>query len=250
MAETSCIAWPRAVAPKFPETVKGIAGLDPMEGVAASSDAVVLAALEKVCSSLVSAKKMLDELDGKVGDADCGSTMATAAGMVLGHKDKLPLADAKALYSCLASLLGKAMGGSSGVLLSIMFMGMASSFDKSGKQSWADGGPQAFMDGLQAMMEAGGAKKGSRTMLDSLVPAAEALLAGKGFPGAKQAAIAGAEATKTMMPRAGRSENVPEQVWKGVEDPGARAAVVVFSALANAVGTFYVEQAGKSTGSK
>merc|ERR1712046_476888 len=93
-------------------------------------------------------------------------------------------------------------------------------------------GPKAFMDGLQAMMAAGGAKTGSRTMLDALVPAAEALLADKGFAGAKTAAEEGCTATKTMPPRAGRSENVPESMWKSVEDPGAKAVALVFSELA------------------
>merc|ERR1712087_366104 len=105
----------------------------------------------------------------------------------------------------MGSVLGKVGGGSSGVLLSIMFMGMASSFAKSGKSTWQDDGAQAFMDGLQAMMDAGGAKKGSRTMLDAMVPAAEALLAGKGLAGAKDAAQAGMEDTKNIAPRAGRS---------------------------------------------
>merc|ERR1712048_608120 len=104
---------------------------------------------------------------------------------------------------------------------------MATSFEKQKSSSWEKGGPQAFMDGLDAMMAAGGASTGSRTMLDALVPAAKALVAGKGFAGAKVAAEQGALATKTMAPRAGRSENVPESVWKGVEDPGAKAAALV-----------------------
>merc|ERR1711948_224018 len=104
------------------------------------------------------------------------------------------------------------MGGSSGVLMSIMFMGMAADFEKSGK-GWKDGGGNAFKHGLNAMMAAGGATTGSRTMLDALVPAADALVAGGGWADAKNAACTGAEATKTMPPRAGRSENVPESAW-------------------------------------
>ena len=60
------------------------------------------------------------------------------------------------------------------------------------------------------MMQAGGASAGSRTMLDALLPAAEALVAGKSLAEAAEAAKAGQEATKTMAPRAGRSENVPK----------------------------------------
>lgn len=72
----------------------------------------------------------------------------------------------------------------------------------------------ALQAGLQAMMDAGGAAPGTwhmpsesvplgaRTMLDALVPAADALIEKKGLPGAHAAAKQGAEATKTMKPKA------------------------------------------------
>ena len=44
----------------------------------ASSDEVVKEMLVKGCQALIAAKKELDTLDSKVGDADCGSTMAKA----------------------------------------------------------------------------------------------------------------------------------------------------------------------------
>eukprot|EP00913_Durusdinium_trenchii_P014776 g13859.t1 len=116
------------------------------------------------------------------------------------------------------------MGGSSGVLLSIMFMGMSSHWESG--SNWSSL-PEAFKAGLQAMMDAGGASPGSRTMLDALVPAADALIEEKGLTGAAAAAKEGCEATKSMKPKAGRSENVPESVLKGVPDPGAKAAARV-----------------------
>jgi len=231
MADTAAPAWPAAVVPEFPKPTEGMKCLDPFEKHTPSSDADVLAVLEKVCNKLVVSRKLLDDLDAKVGDADCGATMAAAGSGVLAMKDKLPCADPTAFCQCLGAILHK-MGGSSGVLMSILWSGMATSFERSGKKSWKEHGPQAFMDGLKEMMEAGGATTGSRTMLDALVPAAEALLANKGFAGAKAAAEEGALATKAMVPRAGRSENVPESVWKGVEDPGARAVALVFGELA------------------
>jgi len=230
-ADTAVRLWPNAVEPSAPKLVPGPAGLDAMENSTPSADEAVSAIIKKLCAALISAKKELDDLDSKVGDADCGSTMASAAQCVLDAMDKFPLADPNQLCRCLGATLSKAMGGSSGVLLSIMFMGTQASFQKSGKKTWADGGGQAFMDGLQAMMDAGGASTGSRTMLDALVPAAKALADGKGFAAASEAATAGMEATKTMAPLAGRTENVPESVWRNVPDPGAKAAAIVFAAL-------------------
>ena len=184
--------------------------------------------LEKACKALIAAKVELDHLDSKVGDADCGSTMAKAATSILEKQEQLPMSDPKAFCTCLSELLGKTMGGSSGVLLSIMFMGMSNHLETT--NSWSEG-PAAFKAGLKAMMDAGGAAPGARTMLDALVPAADALIENKGLTGAAAAAKEGTEKTKSMKPKAGRSENVPESVLKGVPDPGAKAAELVFAAL-------------------
>merc|ERR1740138_964595 len=103
-------------------------------------------------------------------------------------KDKLPMDRPQEFCQCVGATLAKVMGGSSGVLMAILWSGMATSFKKSGGGSWAAQGPKAFKDGLQAMMDAGGASAGARTMLDALLPAADALLAGNGFSGASKAA--------------------------------------------------------------
>lgn len=226
-APVACSAWPKAVAPQFPEPAP-VKVKDCFEGVSPSSDENVKAILEKACKALIEAKAELDRLDSKVGDADCGSTMAKAASSILEKQEQLPMADPKAFCACLSDLLGKTMGGSSGVLLSIMFMGMSSHLD--GSNSWSSG-PAALKAGLQAMMDAGGAAPGARTMLDALVPAADALVEQKGLAGAAAAAKEGTEKTKSMKPKAGRSENVPESVLKGVPDPGAKAVELVFAAL-------------------
>lgn len=226
-APVACSAWPKAVAPQFPEPAP-VKVKDCFEGVSPSSDENVKAILEKACKALIEAKAELDRLDSKVGDADCGSTMAKAASSILEKQEQLPMADPKAFCACLSDLLGKTMGGSSGVLLSIMFMGMSSHLD--GSNSWSSG-PAALKAGLQAMMDAGGAAPGARTMLDALVPAADALVEQKGLTGAAAAAKEGTEKTKSMKPKAGRSENVPESVLKGVPDPGAKAVELVFAAL-------------------
>lgn len=82
-----------------------------------SSDDTVKEILEKGCKALIAAKKELDTLDSKVGDADCGSTMAKvgsnmrigcreAASSVLEKQAQLPMADPKAFCACLSELLG------------------------------------------------------------------------------------------------------------------------------------------------
>ena len=89
----------------------------------------------------------------------------------------------------------------------------------------------------------GGATKGHRTMLDALLPAAEAMRAAtaSGSPAAAalaaaaSAAEAGAEATKTMVAAAGRASYVPKEVISSVPDPGAMAVALWLRAVAASV---------------
>lgn len=228
-APTPVPNWPQAIAPSFPDPIKA-PDVSINKDVKPSEDATVSGAIEAICKTLIVAKKELNALDAKVGDADCGTTIETAAKRVLEKRADMPLANPKQLSSTLSEILQGTMGGSSGILLSIMFMGMANALDHS--SSWKSDGAKAFRQGLQEMMDAGGAKPGMRTMLDALVPAADALVEGQGFAAAQSAAEHGAAATKTMKAKAGRSENVPDKVLKGTPDPGAVAASKVFAALA------------------
>ena len=68
-------------------------------------------------------------------------------------------------------------------------------------------------------------------MLDALLPAAIAAR-DSGWQAAAKAATAGAESTKTMEPKAGRSNYVPREQLQGVPDPGAVAVATLLTAAA------------------
>jgi dihydroxyacetone kinase len=105
----------------------------------------------------------------------------------------------------------------------------------------------AFRAGVGAVQFYGGAKAGFRTLLDALLPAADAadLALARGGGGAEAlaaaatAAEAGAEATKAMEALAGRSSYVPPEVLLATPDPGALAMAIVLRAAASAVGGAY-----------
>ena len=237
-APTMAPAWPGANVPNPPAPVPMPFSLEDVSYIAKavpSSDPKVEACFDKICASLIAAKAELDALDAIVGDGDCGSTMATGATRLMEEKGKLPLADPEKLCRCLSDVLSTAMGGSSGVLFRIMFLGMAD-FLKSSPGAWSESGGAALQAGLDAMMAAGGAQEGYRTMLDSLCPAARVLKDGGDLAAALAAAEAGAEKTKSMAARAGRSENVPEAVLKDTPDPGAVAVVKVIKAISEVSG--------------
>jgi dihydroxyacetone kinase len=140
------------------------------------------------------------------------------------------LGQSVASLSSISDLLGKSMGGSSGVLLAIMLCAAAACCA-------GDSLTAALQAGLLRMKEIGGAKTGDRTMIDALEPALAALASGKSL--AKAAAIAreGADATATMTRAgAGRSTYVSSASLKGVPDPGAVAVARMLEGLASQLG--------------
>jgi dihydroxyacetone kinase len=118
------------------------------------------------------------------------------------------------------------MGGSSGVLLAILFAAAS--------RAAADGQPwdKALAAGLDSMMAYGGARPGDRTMIDSLKPALDELVAGGSLAAAAKQARVGADAT-ARMERAGvgRSSYLGANSLAGNIDPGAEAVAALFEGL-------------------
>ena len=179
-----------------------------------------------MCRALIAAEASLNALDARVGDGDTGSTFAEGARAVLADLDRLPQAEPAALCRALGERLGRATGGSSGVLLSIFFTAAGAAL--AAGADWA----KAFAAGVERVREIGGAGPGDRTMLDAAIPAVEALAA-SGIGAAARAARTGAEAT-ARMERAGtgRSSYLAGNDLKGHPDPGAVAVATAFEALA------------------
>ncbi|ESZ43942.1 dihydroxyacetone kinase [Mesorhizobium sp. L2C054A000] len=191
----------------------------------ASQDSGTRRLIITVCERLIALEETLNGLDAKAGDGDTGSTVATGARSVLERLDALPLADPAATLAAIGDSLGVAMGGSSGVLLSIFFTAAAQASNGGATLS------KALLAGLDRITFYGGARVGDRTMVDALEPALKALDA-KGLDAAATAARHGAEATAAMeKAKAGRSAYVGTKL-QGVADPGAYAVAEVFAAAA------------------
>ncbi|OED45167.1 dihydroxyacetone kinase [Endozoicomonas sp. (ex Bugula neritina AB1)] len=181
--------------------------------------------LSKVCQSIIDIEAELNHLDSIVGDGDTGSTFAAGARKVLAQLEakQLPLQDKAKLMTTIADCLTSVMGGSSGVLLSIMFTAAGRDYELNGFL------PKALQAGLDQMMAYGGAKPGDCTMIDALHPALEAWVQ-NGFVAAIDAAKVGAEATVNMTnAKAGRSSYLNSDSLSGTKDPGAFAIETVFN---------------------
>lgn len=226
LSEVQTPSWPGA-RPIAPVTVLPLPAIATRTFVGSDEPAVgsLIAAMGQ---ALLASEEAVNALDRRIGDGDTGSTFANAARAVLGAMERreLPLAEPDQLCLALGDLLGRSMGASSGVLLSIFFT--ATGTELARKASLA----QALATGLERMQAYGGAKPGDRTMIDALAPAIAALATG-GLPAAAAAAQAGADRTATMARAgAGRASYVNAQNLAGVQDPGAAAVAVALAAAA------------------
>lgn len=180
-----------------------------------------------VCDALIAAEKHLNDLDAKVGDGDTGSTIARAARSVKNEVKRLPLADHAATLNALSGIFARSMGGSSGVLMAILFSSAGAS------AAGGAGLASAFVAGLERLQFYGGANVGDRTSVDALFPALKSLAAGQSLASAAKLARKGADSTAKMKTaRAGRSSYVSARNLKGHKDPGAEAVAIALESLA------------------
>ncbi len=181
----------------------------------------------------------LSELDGKIGDADHGITMALGFNAVreeLGKQGQF--ADPSAVFSHAANAFLSAVGASAGPLYATAFMNAAAS--AKGKQTLD---AQGFADAIQAMAEGiakrGKAAPGEKTMLDAWLPAATIARkeAAAGCDLSEVAlrtsagATAAAEATIEMKATKGRAARLGDRSI-GHIDPGAASAAIMLQAVA------------------
>lgn len=218
------LAWRPAVA-CGPVRVVAAPAVSRAASLPASADPAVEGVIRAACATLIGLEEELNRLDARAGDGDTGSTVAAGARAIEARLAALPLADRAATLHAIGETLGQAMGGSSGVLMSIFFTASGKTMQETGDLA------AALLAGLDRMTFYGGAGLGARTLVDALEPALKAL-ARDGVMQAAQAARAGADATKAMTrARAGRASYVGARELEGSPDPGAVAVAEVFAAL-------------------
>ncbi|MEU8670016.1 dihydroxyacetone kinase subunit DhaL [Streptomyces anulatus] len=183
-----------------------------------------------VAASVEREANHLTELDSAIGDADHGSNLQRGFTAVTEVLEK----DAPATPGAVLTLAGRQListvGGASGPLYGTLLRrtGKALGDDDEVTQ---DQLARAFAAGVAAVGQLGGAQAGDKTMLDALLPAAEALATS--FDGAANAARAGAEATVPLQARKGRASYLGERSI-GHQDPGATSSALLVEALATA----------------
>ncbi len=179
----------------------------------------------------------LSEIDGAIGDGDHGINMSKGFSQAAAALGDAPGALASAL-STLGDTLLSGIGGSMGPLYGTFFLDMAAAL---GTASTLDATLFARMlrAGMAGVMDLGAAQVGDKTLLDTLVPAADAFDAavagGAGFAAALAAMSAAAErgrdSTVDLVARVGRSARLGERS-RGVLDAGAASCCLILQTLA------------------
>lgn len=186
-------------------------------------------------------KVYLGQIDGVIGDGDHGANMNKGFTMFLNLYKDVDYSFTEGLYH-LGMVLLNGIGGSMGPIYGTIFMAMSEA---------ADGKDVIGLSELSQMLKAAeeelftivDARKGDKTLVDSLSPAIDAVqqaaAAEADFRSALDAMCAasgqGKERTRDLTARYGRASRLGERS-RGVLDAGAVSCDLLLNAMAQGIG--------------
>ncbi len=193
--------------------------------------------VEKLSKIIIDNEVYFCELDSVAGDGDFGMSVAKGFKIVLAEIDEIDTSSISGFIKGCAMIIMEHCGGASGPIWGSAFM--AASRSVRGKEVLElEDIANMFNDAALGIQKRGGAKLGDKTLLDALIPAADALKKaaedGKdlnaAFLDATKAAEEGAEHTKTIVAKKGRASYLGERSLN-YPDAGAMAIGVIFKEL-------------------
>ncbi len=211
-------------------------------------DAAAVAAWLRAFAVEVAARRdELTELDAAIGDADHGVNMdrgmqavaAKLAGAADGPREGVPLGP---LLKTAGMTLVSTVGGAAGPLYGTLFLEMGKTAAERTTLTTAEWAG-VLSAGVAGVQMRGKAEPGDKTMVDALLPAAEALRAAAGatasLPAASRAAAdaaaEGMRATTPLVARKGRASYLGERS-AGHQDPGATSSWLLLETAATTFG--------------
>ena len=197
--------------------------------------ASVKTGIRKISRIMAENKDYLIKLDQQNGDGDLGVAMSegfeAAAVFVEGTSET----DLGKILMQTGGVFNEAAPSSLGTIISFAFMGMAKSL-KGKTEAGLPEFAEAVMAGVQKIMDKAGSKPGEKTILDSIYPAAESLLADRdgdfkeALRNAAEKAAEGSESTRSMKSVHGRAAYYGEKSI-GLLDGGSVVGRLIFEAL-------------------
>ena len=177
-------------------------------------------------------------LDQAIGDGDHVANLQRGLNALDAVTDELVQMDWSSALMKIGMTLMSTMGGASGSLFGTLFISMSKASKEQGVSSETIA--TVFTQGVNAVKQRGKADIGEKTMLDTLIPVAEALTQAhqQGLSitdtvqNVQQAAIKGMESTRDMLATKGRASFLGERA-RGHIDAGARTSQLMICALAD-----------------
>jgi phosphoenolpyruvate---glycerone phosphotransferase subunit DhaL len=199
----------------------------------------IRAIISGIAGLMAEKKDELITLDGAMGDGDLGLTMEKGFAAARDEAEKTEEPDLGKFLMKIGMAIAKAAPSTMGTLIATGFMSGGKAV--MGAASLGAAQMAAFWDAFAAgIMQRGKSKPGEKTVVDVLLPAAEAfkgsVASGAGladaFGALKKAAAEGREKAKDMIAQHGRLAYYQEKS-KGRDDPGAVACLYILQSFAD-----------------
>ncbi len=193
--------------------------------------------IAKAGSDIRAEEKTYSELDAAAGgDGDHGTAIVTAFNAM----QKADGADFKGYIKALTDALQNEACGSTSTLFGAWLQGMSDAAPEGACELDAAALAAMFKGGLEEIGFTTKARVGDKTLMDTLIPATDALVAAQGeglaamFQKAAAAAAKGSEATCAMRAKFGRAKNLGERSI-GPRDAGSASMACIFEAFTKTV---------------
>lgn len=183
-------------------------------------------------------EKYFGDLDGEMGDADFGKSMAQGFRAIQAEFDKIDHSDIGVLLLKCGMIFAANVGGCSGPLWGTAFM--RAGMTAKGKTSLTLTDLVAMgRNAVEGMRARGGASQGDKTLLDAIIPAIDRVEeVSRTNPGdvmgalhaASDAATAAIEGTRNWVAKRGRASYAGERTI-GTLDPGVVAVALMMAAV-------------------
>ena len=198
----------------------------------------VMGVLRAMSRRMEAEKDFLTQLDNEIADGDHGINMARGFAAVEKKLPELADKDIGTILKTVGMTLVSVVGGSAGPLYGTAFL--KSGLAMAGKTEVSPDDLLACMKvAVEGIQQRGRAVRGEKTMLDAMIPAAEAMASARQAGGDAKAVLTagiaaaheGVEFTKTIVATKGRASYIGERSL-GHQDPGATSFAFLLEAIA------------------
>lgn len=196
--------------------------------------------IQEIATLMTDNMDLLTDIDARFGDGDHGTTISKIAKVMSEHSTTWLATDAplKELFSKIGDAVTNISGGSAGPLYGTYLGGLGEELSDE-TESDATLLKKILAAGLTELQYLSKAKVGDKTMMDTLIPAVEAIQKAEGdikavMSAGAEAAVAGAENSKNFVSKFGRAKSYKEKTI-GTPDAGAVSMKYFFVGLNKAL---------------